>query len=109
MLCYKNFAENEISSVIHFAGLKAVGESVQKPTEYYMNNVAGTLVLIQEMKKQVFGTLYLVHLQRFTAIQKLFQLQRIVRSAVQPTLMVHLNIWLSRFYAIQQKRNQNLA
>ncbi|PRM16499.1 UDP-glucose 4-epimerase [Haemophilus influenzae] len=50
-LLQKIFAENEISSVIHFAGLKAVGESVQKPTEYYMNNVAGTLVLIQEMKK----------------------------------------------------------
>ena len=108
-LLQKIFAENEINSVIHFAGLKAVGESVQKPTEYYMNNVAGTLVLIQEMKKRVFGTLYLAHLQRFTAIQKLFQLQRIVRSAVQPILMVHLNIWLSRFYAIQQKRNQNLA
>lgn len=45
------FAENQISSVIHFAGLKAVGESVQKPTEYYMNNVTGSLVLIQEMKK----------------------------------------------------------
>ena len=38
----------------------------------------------------MFGTLYLAHLQRFTAIQKLFQLQRIVRSAVQPILMVHL-------------------
>ncbi|HHE9969788.1 TPA: UDP-glucose 4-epimerase GalE [Haemophilus influenzae 10810] len=50
-LLQKIFAENEINSVIHFAGLKAVGESVQKPTEYYMNNVAGTLVLIQEMKK----------------------------------------------------------
>ena len=50
-LLQKIFAENEINSVIHFAGLKAVGESVQKPTEYYMNNVAGTLVLIQEMKR----------------------------------------------------------
>lgn len=45
------FAENTIHSVIHFAGLKAVGESVQKPTEYYMTNVAGTVVLLQEMKK----------------------------------------------------------
>ena len=33
---------------IHFAGLKAVGESVQKPAEYYMNNVTGSLVLLQE-------------------------------------------------------------
>ena len=38
-LLQKIFAENSIQSVIHFAGLKAVGESVQKPAEYYMNNV----------------------------------------------------------------------
>jgi len=50
-LLQKIFAEHRIHSVIHFAGLKAVGESVQKPAEYYMNNVAGTIVLIQEMKK----------------------------------------------------------
>ncbi|HAS03658.1 TPA: UDP-glucose 4-epimerase GalE [Pasteurella multocida] len=50
-LLQKIFAENQIQSVIHFAGLKAVGESVQKPAEYYMNNVTGSLVLIQEMKK----------------------------------------------------------
>lgn len=45
------FAENPIESVIHFAGLKAVGESVQKPAEYYQNNVVGSLNLIQEMRK----------------------------------------------------------
>ena len=45
------FAENAIESVIHFAGLKAVGESVQKPIEYYMTNVTGSLVLVREMKK----------------------------------------------------------
>lgn len=50
-LLAKIFAENQIKSVIHFAGLKAVGESVRKPAEYYMNNVTGSLVLIQEMKK----------------------------------------------------------
>ena len=38
----KVFAENKIDSCIHFAGLKAVGESVQKPWEYYENNIAGT-------------------------------------------------------------------
>ncbi|EGU31925.1 UDP-glucose 4-epimerase GalE [Vibrio scophthalmi] len=41
---------NEIQSVIHFAGLKAVGESVQKPLEYYDNNVHGTLVLVDAMR-----------------------------------------------------------
>lgn len=39
-----------INSVIHFAGLKAVGESVQKPLEYYDNNVNGTLVLVDAMR-----------------------------------------------------------
>jgi UDP-glucose 4-epimerase len=43
--------ENNIQSVIHFAGLKAVGESVQKPLEYYDNNVNGTLVLIDAMRE----------------------------------------------------------
>lgn len=47
----KAFKENDISAVIHFAGLKAVGESVQKPVEYYHNNITGTLMLIQAMRK----------------------------------------------------------
>jgi UDP-glucose 4-epimerase len=47
----KIFEENNIESVIHFAGLKAVGESVQKPIEYYTNNVAGSLVLFDVMKQ----------------------------------------------------------
>lgn len=44
------FTEHKISSVIHFAGLKAVGESTRKPLEYYQNNVAGTLVLLDAMR-----------------------------------------------------------
>lgn len=44
------FAKHSIQSVIHFAGLKAVGESVQKPIEYYDNNVNGTLVLVRCMR-----------------------------------------------------------
>ena len=47
----KVFEENNIESVIHFAGLKAVGESVEKPIEYYHNNITGTLVLLKLMKK----------------------------------------------------------
>lgn len=47
----KVFKENSIESVIHFAGLKAVGESVAKPIEYYHNNITGTLVLLKLMKK----------------------------------------------------------
>ncbi len=47
----KIFDENEIDSCIHFAGLKAVGESVAKPLEYYSNNISGSLVLFDEMRK----------------------------------------------------------
>ncbi|WKT00443.1 UDP-glucose 4-epimerase GalE [Gallibacterium salpingitidis] len=45
------FAEHKIESVIHFAGLKAVGESVAKPIEYYRNNVEGSLTLLDEMRQ----------------------------------------------------------
>ena len=45
------FAENDLSCVIHFAGLKAVGESVEKPWEYYDNNLNTTLVLTKVMKE----------------------------------------------------------
>jgi len=47
----KVLEENNVSGVIHFAGLKAVGESVSKPLEYYENNIVGTLSLIKAMKK----------------------------------------------------------
>ncbi|MCR5508800.1 MAG: UDP-glucose 4-epimerase GalE [Lachnospiraceae bacterium] len=45
------FAKEKPGCVIHFAGLKAVGESVKKPLEYYENNVYGTLVLLDAMRK----------------------------------------------------------
>ena len=45
------FDENDIDAVIHFAGLKAVGESVEKPLEYYSNNITGTLVLLKAMRE----------------------------------------------------------
>lgn len=45
------FSKYSIDSVIHFAGLKAVGESVKKPLEYYDNNVVGTIRLLEVMKK----------------------------------------------------------
>ena len=45
------FDKETIESVIQFAGLKAVGESVHKPLEYYHNNITGTLILCDEMRK----------------------------------------------------------
>ena len=47
----KIFKENNIDSVIHFAALKAVGESVEKPLEYYYNNITSALVMLKVMKK----------------------------------------------------------
>lgn len=60
-LLRKIFAENEISAVIHFAGLKAVGESVAQPWRYYDNNLNTTLVLTKVMtdvgcKKIIFSS-----------------------------------------------------
>ncbi|MEH6993134.1 UDP-glucose 4-epimerase GalE [Neobacillus drentensis] len=52
------FAENNIEAVIHFAGLKAVGESVSIPLHYYHNNITGTLILCEVMHK--FGVKNLV-------------------------------------------------
>ena len=45
------FSKEKIDAVIHFAGLKAVGESVVKPLEYYYNNITGTLILCDVMRK----------------------------------------------------------
>ena len=45
------FNENDIEGVIHFAGLKAVGESVEKPLEYYRNNLDSTLTLLEVMRQ----------------------------------------------------------
>lgn len=50
-LLEKVFNENDIKAVIHFAGLKAVGESVQKPLLYYRNNIDSTLSLLEVMSK----------------------------------------------------------
>jgi UDP-glucose 4-epimerase len=47
----KIFTQFSVSSVIHFAGLKAVGESTQIPLDYYHNNITGTITLLQVMKE----------------------------------------------------------
>lgn len=51
------FAAHAIEAVIHFAGLKAVGESVEQPLRYYDNNIAGSLVLFEAMQKFAVKTL----------------------------------------------------
>ncbi|WP_028358016.1 UDP-glucose 4-epimerase GalE [Brackiella oedipodis] len=53
------FADHQINAVIHFAGLKAVGESTQKPLEYYQTNVYGTIQLLQTMREHdVFNVVF---------------------------------------------------
>ena len=55
----KVFDENKVDAVIHFAGLKAVGESVQKPLEYYHNNMTGTFTLVDVMRQHnVFNIVF---------------------------------------------------
>lgn len=51
------FTAHQIDAVIHFAGLKAVGESVQQPLRYYQNNVTGSIVLVEEMLKANVNTI----------------------------------------------------
>ena len=53
----KTLQDYKIDAVIHFAGLKAVGESVEKPIEYYANNVQGTISLLEAMKSKNVKTL----------------------------------------------------
>lgn len=61
------FEDNKIDAVIHFAGLKAVGESVQKPLEYYHNNISGTLSLLRVMREYGCRTMIFRPAQRYTA------------------------------------------
>src|SRR5690606_5032400 len=56
-LLVDTLASHNISAVIHFAGLKAVGESVEQPVDYYANNVQGTISLLQAMQSTEIQTL----------------------------------------------------
>ena len=77
------FDNEDIEAVIHFAGLKAVGESVHKPLEYYNNNITGTLILCNEMRNH---GLYSVLLQLFMVIRPRFRSQKSARKVRSPIL-----------------------
>ena len=66
------FSENEIDFVIHFAGLKAVGESVEKPIKYYRNNIDTTLTLLEVMEEFGCKTWCSVHRRLSTVKMLLF-------------------------------------
>lgn len=55
------FKENEIDAVIHFAGFKAVGESVQKPMKYYSNNLTSTINLLEVMNEYNVKKIVFLH------------------------------------------------
>ena len=73
------FEKEEIESVIHFAGLKAVGESVVKPLEYYENNIAGTLVLCDVMRNHGVKNIIFVLLQQYMVTRHLSRSQKSAR------------------------------
>ena len=86
------FSENDVDAIIHFAGFKAVGESVQKPLEYYWNNFAGTLALCDVarahgVKNLVFSSsatvygLSLIHISNTSAMRWLSGAASLSRSA----------------------------
>lgn len=91
------FEKESIDSCIHFAGLKAVGESVAKPWEYYENNIAGTLTLVDVMRKHGVKILFSLPPQQYMEILHLFQLQKNARKDSVPILMDGQNLCWNRF------------
>ncbi len=57
VLLEKTFRQYQIQAVVHFAGLKAVGESVADPLKYYINNVIGSICLLEAMKSAGVSTI----------------------------------------------------
>lgn len=89
-LLTETMKQHNIEAVIHFAGLKAVGESVEKPLEYYDNNVNGTLVLVDAMRDAGVKPWYSALQPRYTAILQVCQSLKTSQQA-QPTHMVVVN------------------
>ena len=73
------FENEEIEAVINFAGLKAVGESVEKPWEYYHNNITGTLILCDVMRKHGCKNMIFSLPQQYTEIRQRSRSQKSVR------------------------------
>ena len=92
----KIFEAEKPDAVIHFAGYKAVGESVVKPIEYYHNNMTGTLLLCDTMRKHGVKTLFSVLLLQYMEIRWRSQSQKNARNRVRPTLMVRPRLCWSR-------------
>jgi UDP-glucose 4-epimerase len=68
----KIFDEHDISGIIHFAAYKAVNESLQKPLDYYTNNVAGLITLIKSMRSNGIGNLVFSSSCTVYGVQKVY-------------------------------------
>ena len=101
------FEKEDIDSCIHFAGLKAVGESVAKPWEYYENNIAGTLTLVDVMRNMVLKILFSLPLQLYMEILQLSRLQKNAQRDSVPILMAGQSPCLSRSSLIFRKQIRN--
>ena len=101
------FEKEDIDSCIHFAGLKAVGESVVKPWEYYENNIAGTLTLVDVMRKHGVKNIISPLRQLYMAIRQSFRSQKNARKDSAPILMAGPNPCWNRFLQISRKQIQN--
>ena len=98
------FDKEDIDSCIHFAGLKAVGESVVKPWEYYENNIAGTLTLVDVMRNMVLRILFSLPLQLYMEIRHRSRSQKNARKDSVPTHMAGPNPCWSRFLQTSRKQ-----
>ena len=83
------FENEEIEAVINFAGLKAVGESVEKPWEYYHNNITGTLILCDVMRKHGCKNMIFSLPQQYTEIRQRSRSQKSVRKERSPTIWTY--------------------
>ena len=113
------FDKENVDAVIHFAGLKAVGESVAMPWEYYENNIAGTLTLIDVMRKHgvkniifsssatVYGDPAIIPITEFAEDQNLFMVTR--KGTVKKTnIMEYINIRKNGLIAINLRDDDEL-
>lgn len=81
-----------MNHVIHFAGLKSVGESVAKPLEYYQNNIAGTLILLQKLKEYNVKNIIFSSSATVYGDPHLYRSQKNVQKVYVQILMAGLNL-----------------
>ena len=91
------FVLHDFDCCIHFAGLKAVGESVVKPWEYYENNINGTLVLLDVMRKQGCKNIIFSLPLRCMATRSRFRLRKPAPRGIAPIRMDRRNPCWKKF------------